>query len=439
MPDLEQRKGSAMALIPFILFLVLFIGTGIVMEDFYKMPIVVAGGIAAFTAVLMNWKEPFSRKVEVFCEGAGHSNIILMCLIFILAGAFSEVAKEMGAIESTVNLGLTFLPPHLLLVGLFIICCFISLAMGTSMGTIVAVAPIAIGIADHTTIPVAVMLGAMIGGAFFGDNLSFISDTTIAATRTQGVAMKDKFVMNFKIVLPAAILTLIILTIIGIGQTATIDGDTSFNLIKVIPYIAVLIVALMGVNVILVLIGGIAFASIIGLMDGTFSIMEVVGYTGDGILGMANLVIISLIIGGMVEVIKFNGGIDYLLHLVTSRIKSKKGAEFSISALVSAYDVGTANNTIAIMMAGPIARDISDNYQIDRRRTASILDIFSCAWQGVIPYGVQFLTAASMASISPVAIVPYSIYPVLAGVMGIIAILFGFPKAKGTFKEVENK
>lgn len=307
------------------------------------------------------------------------------------------------------------------------------------MGTIVAVAPIAIGIADHTTIPVAVMLGAMIGGAFFGDNLSFISDTTIAATRTQGVAMKDKFVMNFKIVLPAAILTLIILTIIGIGQTATIDGDTSFNLIKVIPYIAVLIVALMGVNVILVLIGGIAFASIIGLMDGTFSIMEVVGYTGDGILGMANLVIISLIIGGMVEVIKFNGGIDYLLHLVTSRIKSKKGAEFSISALVSAYDVGTANNTIAIMMAGPIARDISDNYQIDRRRTASILDIFSCAWQGVIPYGVQFLTAASMASISPVAIVPYSIYPVLAGVMGIIAILFGFPKAKGTFKEVENK
>lgn len=430
MTKLGQQKGSAMALLPFGLFLVLFIGSGIIMEDFYQMPIVVAGGIAAFVAVLMNRKESFSKKIEVFCVGAGNSNIILMCLIFILAGAFSTVAAEMGAIESTVNLGLTFLPPSLLLIGIFVICCFISLAMGTSMGTIVAVAPIAIGIADHTTIPIALMLGAMIGGAFFGDNLSFISDTTIAATRTQGVAMKDKFVMNFKIVLPAAILTLIILGLLGIGQTATVDQDTPFNLFKIIPYLAVLVVALLGVNVILILVGGIAFAAIIGIFDGSFSVMEVISHMGDGIIGMADLVIISLIIGGMVEVIKFNGGIDYLLHLITSKIKSKKGAEFSIAGLVSAYDIGTANNTIAIIMAGPIAKNISDTYEIDRRRTASLLDIFSCTFQGIIPYGVQFLTAAGMASISPVAIVPYSFYPMLAGLMGLLAIIFGFPKGK---------
>lgn len=432
MTSLGERKGSAVALLPFGLFLVLFVGSGIVMEDFYKMPIVVAGGIAAFAAVLMNRKATFAKKLEVFCEGAGHGNIILMCLIFILAGAFSEVAEKMGAIESTVNLGLSFLPPSVLLIGMFIICCFISLAMGTSMGTIVAVAPIAIGIADHTTIPIALMLGSMIGGSFFGDNLSFISDTTIAATRTQGVAMKDKFVMNVKIVLPAAIVTIIILGILGSGQTATIEQDTPFHLIKIIPYIAVLIVALMGVNVILVLIGGITSASVIGIMYGSFSTMEVIGYMGDGITGMANLVIISLIIGGMVEVIKFNGGIDYLLHLVTSNIRSKKGAESSIAALVSVYDIGTANNTISIIMAGPVAKDISDTYGIDRRRTASILDIFSCTFQGIIPYGVQFLTAAGMASISPVAIVPYSFYPMLAGIMGVLAILFGFPRSKKT-------
>lgn len=426
----EQRKGNPSALLPFLLFLAIFLGSGIVTKDFEKMPVVVAGGIAAFVALLMNRKASFSKKVDVFTEGAGHPNIILMCMIFLLAGAFSEVADKMGAIDSTVNLGLTFLPPSLLLVGIFVVCCFIALAMGTSVGTIAAVAPVAVGIADETTISVALLLGATIGGSFFGDNLSFISDTTIAATRTQAVAMKDKFIMNIKIVLPAAILTIIILGVLGIGQTAALGEDTSFHLIKVLPYIAVLIAALTGVNVILVLAGGAIFAAVVGMAYGSFSVMGAMEYMGDGMLDMANLVIIAIIIGGMAEVIRYNGGIDYLLHVLTRNIRSKKGAELSISGLVSVYDVGTANNTIAIIMAGPLARDISDNYAVDRRRTASLLDIFSCTFQGILPYGAQYLAAAKAASISPAAILPYAFYPILAGVIGILAILLGFPKSK---------
>ncbi|MGG1664061.1 Na+/H+ antiporter NhaC family protein [Brevibacillus sp. NRS-1366] len=430
------KVGNSMALLPLLLFLVLFIGTGILTKDISNMPLVVAAMIAAFAALLMNRKESFVKKVDIFCVGAGHPNIILMCLIFLLAGAFAAVAKGMGGVDSTVNLGLSLLPQNLLIVGVFVIGCFISLAMGTSMGTVVALAPIAIGISEQTNIPVALSLGAVIGGAMFGDNLSMISDTTIAAVRTQGTEMKEKFKMNFLMVLPAAILTAIILGMITVVNNGSLGGEHPYSLIKVIPYFAVIIVALMGVNVINVLAGGTIFAGIIGLMDGSFNLLGLLKLVASGMIGMEDIAIIGLIIGGMVELIKHNGGIDYLLHSITGKIKTKKGAEFAISGLVSAINVGLANNTISILTAGPLAKNIIDEYGIDPRRSASLLDIFSCCVQGILPYGGQLLVAAGLASISPVAIMPYVFYPILIGVIGIISILTGFPTGKKASKPV---
>jgi len=374
----------------------------------------------------------------VFCQGAGNSNIILMCLIFILAGAFAQVAKDIGAVDSTVNLGLSILPSNILITGVFIIACFISLSIGSSMGTIVALAPMAVGISQKTGIILGLTVGAVVSGAMFGDNLSMISDTTIAASRTQGCHLKDKFKTNFFIVLPAAIITAIIFSVITANKGTVLDGNYSYSFVKVLPYLSVLIAALLGGNVIIILCGGIVFSAVIGLYFGTFNIVGLFQSIGKGIGGMTELVIISLIIGGMVEVIKYNGGIDFLLNLIKSKVKSKKGAEIGIALLVSVVDICTANNTIAIVMAGPIAKDIADKYDVDPRKSASLLDTFSCFCQGIIPYGAQLLAAAGIAKISPFAIMKYLYYPYLMGICALIAIIVGLPKFKSVTKVAEE-
>lgn len=423
------KKGNPWALLPFVVFLILFIGTGIVTGDFYKFPVIVAIAISGAVALVMNRKETFSNKVDIFCKGAGNLNVMLMVIIFLLAGAFSEVAKGMGAVDSTVNFALSVIPQNLLMVGLFIIACFISLSMGTSMGTIVALAPIGVGISDQTDISLALSMAAVIGGSMFGDNLSFISDTTITAVRSQHTQMKDKFKVNFWIVLPAAIVTCVILGIATMGENAEVTQQ-SYHLVKILPYVLVIIFALIGMNVFLVLALGIGLAGIVGLADGTYQIMTLVQKIGDGIAGMYEISFLAILIAGMVEVIKHNGGIDFLLHIVTRNIKSKKGAEFGIAGLVGLTDLSTANNTISILIAGPLAKNIADQYDIDPRKSASLLDIFSCCVQGLIPYGAQILVAAGVASISPVSILPFSFYPILIGICGVVAILIGYPNFK---------
>ena len=426
----EPKKGNPLALLPIGVFLVLFLGTGIATKDFYRMPVLVAFLIAAAVAFLPNRKESMATKLEIFCNGAGENNIILMCIIFLLAGAFSNVAKSMGAVESTVNLSLSILPTNLLVAGLFIIACFISVSMGTSVGTITALTPIGIGIAQKTGMPVALIIGAIIGGGMFGDNLSMISDTTIAAVRTQGCELKDKFKTNFLIVLPAAILTIIILTVIASGYQTTLEGDYAYSIVKVLPYLAVLIGALAGVNVFALLGGGALFAGIIGMMNGSFDFFGFMQAAGEGMMGMEDLAMLSIVIGGTLALIKHNGGMDFLLNSIKSRIKTKKGAEFGIAALVSVVDLCTANNTIAIVMAGPLAKDIAEEFNIAPKRTASLLDIFSSCWQGMIPYGAQILSAAGLAAVSPMELLPFIFYPMLMGLCGLLAIAFEFPKFK---------
>ncbi|QTB20786.1 Na+/H+ antiporter NhaC family protein [Lysinibacillus sphaericus] len=424
-----MKRENPWALIPFVVFIILFIGSGVMTGDFYAFPVIVAISISGAVALAMNRKESFSRKVDIFCQGAGNLNVMLMVIIFLLAGAFSEVAKGMGAVDSTVNFALSIIPQNLLVVGLFIIACFISLSMGTSVGTIVALAPIGVGISDQTELSIALVIAAVIGGSMFGDNLSFISDTTITAVRSQGAQMKDKFKVNFWIVLPAAMVTSIILGFMTSGGTAQVE-HLSYNWVKIVPYVLVIILALSGMNVFLVLALGIVLAGAVGLADGSYHLMSLIQKIGEGMEGMFEIAFLAILIAGMVEVIKFNGGIDFLLRLVTRRIKSQKGAELGIAGLVGLTNLSTANNTIAILIAGPLAKNIADQYEIEPKKSASILDIFSCTVQGLLPYGAQFLVAASVAKISPVSILPYAFYPILIGICGMIAILIGYPKEK---------
>ena len=378
--------------------------------------------ISAIVALSMNKKRTFEDKLQDFCKGAGNSNVILMILIFVLAGAFAQVAKAMGAVDSTVNFGLSILPTSILVPGVFIIASFIALSVGTSMGTIVALVPIAVGISDKTGIAVAIVVGAVVSGAMFGDNLSMISDTTIAATRTQGCEMKDKFKMNFKIVLPAAIVTAIIFMILTKGTSIQTLGEYEYSFIKILPYIVVLISALMGINVIFILIGGIVFAGAIGILYGSFDIIGLFTNISAGIQGMSELIIISLLIAGTIELIKNNGGIEYILNKGMKNFKSKRGAELGIATLVSLVDICTANNTIAIVTVGPIAKDISDEFELEPRRVAGIMDMFSCVFQGLIPYGAQLISASGLAMISPFAIIKYSVYPYLMGICALVSI-----------------
>ncbi|WP_394895932.1 Na+/H+ antiporter NhaC family protein [Clostridium paraputrificum] len=417
-----KTKGKVSALLPLAVFLIVYAGTSIIAKDFYAVSVIVPFLISAIVALSMNKKRKFEDKIQDFCKGAGNPNVILMIFIFVLAGAFAQVAKAMGAVDSTVNFGLSILPTSILVPGVFIIASFIALSVGTSMGTIVALVPIAVGISEKTGIAVAIVVGAVVSGAMFGDNLSMISDTTIAATRTQGCEMKDKFKMNFKIVLPAAIVTAIIFMILTKGTAIQTLGDYEYSFIKILPYIAVLISALMGINVIFILIGGIVFAGVIGLLYGSFDIIGLFTNISAGIQGMSELIIISLLIAGTIELIKNNGGIEYILNKGMKNFKSKRGAELGIATLVSLVDICTANNTIAIVTVGPIAKDISDEFELEPRRVAGIMDMFSCVFQGLIPYGAQLISASGLAMISPFAIIRYSVYPYLMGICALVSI-----------------
>lgn len=417
-----KTKGNVTALLPLAIFLIVYAGTSIIAKDFYAVSVIVPFLISAIVALSMNKKRTFEDKLQDFCKGAGNSNVILMILIFVLAGAFAQVAKAMGAVDSTVNFGLSILPTSILVPGVFIIASFIALSVGTSMGTIVALVPIAVGISEKTGIAVAIVVGAVVSGAMFGDNLSMISDTTIAATRTQGCEMKDKFKMNFKIVLPAAIVTAIVFMILTKGISIQTLGEYEYSFIKILPYIVVLISALMGINVIFILIGGIVFAGAIGLLYRSFDIIGLFTNISAGIQGMSELIIISLLIAGTIELIKNNGGIEYILNKGMKNFKSKRGAELGIATLVSLVDICTANNTIAIVTVGPIAKDISDEFELEPRRVAGIMDMFSCVFQGLIPYGAQLISASGLAMISPFAIIKYSVYPYLMGICALVSI-----------------
>lgn len=426
-----KDENSFVGLLPLVLFLVLFVGAGITTGNFTNMPLLLAFIISAGFALVLNKKGEkisIAKKIDIFTVGGGEPTIILLVLIFLLAGAFYSVADAMGAVKDTVNFGLAILPRNMILPGIFMIGCVISFAMGTSMGTVTALAPIAIGIAHQTGIGLPLVLGTVIGGAMFGDNLSFVSDTTIAATKTQGVELIDKFKMNGLIVLPAVVATIVILLLIPVGNATVKVG--AYSIVNLLPYLAIIVAALIGLNVMLVLVVGILTGSVIGLISGSFSVVGLFGFIQRGMGWMENLAIIAIIIGGIVELMKYYGGIGYLLEKINSRIKTPKGGEFGIAALVSLLDIATANNTISIVAAGPLAKDISEQYDIDPRRTASILDIFSSAFQGLVPYGGQLLVAGGLANISPIAIMPYSIYSILMFVCGMLAIFLGIPKLK---------
>ena len=422
------NKPNGTALMPLAVFLCLYLVTSIIVNDFYKVPITVAFLVASIYAVATTKGLSLNDRILQYSTGAANKNIMMMIWIFILAGAFAQSAKAMGAIDATVNLTLHLLPDSLLLAGVFLASCFISLSIGTSVGTIVALTPVAVGIAAKTDVGIPFMTALVIGGAFFGDNLSFISDTTIAATRTQGCQMRDKFRMNMLIAMPAAILVFAYYIFYG-NNVETIAPTGSIEWGKVIPYIIVLVTAIAGVNVMLVLLLGIISTGIIGIAYGAFDFFGWFGSMGQGITGMGELIIITLMAGGMLELIRFNGGVDYILHKLTKKVSGKRGAEFSIAALVSLANMCTANNTIAIITVGPLASDIAEEYKIDKRRSASILDIFSCVIQGIIPYGAQMLIAAELASVSPLNIMEYLYYPIVLCIFAILSIILRIPRA----------
>lgn len=425
-------KKGLFSLSPLLLFLFLYLGTSIIVGDFYKIPITVAFLISSIYALSITPGKLIDR-VKIFSQGAGECNLMLMIWIFLLAGAFASSAKAMGAVDATVHMTLHILPASLLLPGLFIASCFISLAIGTSVGTIAALTPVAVGIASSADVSIPLMIGLVVGGAYFGDNLSFISDTTIAATQTQGCRMKDKFEVNFRIVLPVAII--VMLGYLLLGQDVSIPAVLpTLSFWKVLPYIAVIISAVCGLHVLLVLILGILLSGTIGLIDGSYDLFGWFSSMADGMMGMSELIIMTLLAAGMLSLIRHNGGIDYIIRLLTRRISSKSGAEASISALVSLINICTANNTIAIITSGPIAADIARRYNIDKRKSASLLDTASCITQGLLPYGAQILIAAGLAEeaignkISPISIMPYLYYPMTLGVAIIMCIVFRMPR-----------
>lgn len=420
-------KKGIIALSPLLVFIVLYLVTSIIARDFYKVPITVAFMVASIYAVTISGGIPLRKRIDIYSRGAGTSQMMLMIWIFILAGAFANTAKTMGAIDATVNLTLTLLPANMLLAGLFIAACFISISIGTSVGTIVALTPIASGIAAHTGIDLPMIVAIVVGGSFFGDNLSFISDTTIVATSTQGCRLSDKFRVNSYIVMPVAIMMLIVYLFMGIHTELSHQvGEVEY--LKVIPYLVVLVTAILGMNVMAVISLGILLSGIIGLSYDTFDIYGWLKAMGDGILSMGELIIITIMAGGLLELIKHNGGIDFIIQLMTRRTSSKRGAELSIALLVSLVNICTANNTVAILTVGGIAKKIGDQFGVDNRKCASILDTFSCMMQGIIPYGAQLLMAGGLAAINPISIVPYLYYPFLLGLVSLLAILFRYPR-----------
>lgn len=420
-----MEKGRARALLPIGVFLVSFLGMGIVSGNFNAMPAVVGFLIALTVAFLQNPSLKFDEKVKVIAKGVGDENIITMCLIFLAAGGFSGAVRAAGGVDSTVNFCLSILPSSVAVMGLMLIGCFISLSMGTSMGTIAALAPVAAGISDKTGFSPALCIGAVVCGAMFGDNLSMISDTTIAAVKTQGCNMKDKFKANFLIVFPAAVAALLIFFLITRRAEYVIEGDLEYSLLKIVPYMAVLAGALVGINVFAVLIGGTVLSLVIGTVTGEIGVFEIFTSVGDGVTGMYDITVISPLVACVVALMREYGGIDYILFVIRKRIRGQKGAQIGIAVLTLLVDMATANNTVAIVIAGPIAKEVAREYEIDPKRTASLLDIFASVGQGLLPYGAQLLLAAQAVSAAPFEIMPYLYYPWMMGISALLFILFG--------------
>ena len=416
-----------LALSPILVFMAVYLVGSILAGDFYKVPLTVAFLAASAYAVCITPKLKLKQRIALFSRGAGDENLMLMVWIFILAGAFAKAAGAMGAIDATVDLTLRMLPDSMLLPGLFLAACFISLSIGTSVGTVVALTPVAVGIAGQTGTSLPLIVAIVVGGSFFGDNLSFISDTTIVATQTQGVRMSDKFKANIYLAGPAALIALVLYIILGQGVVA--PSDVAWPAwYKMLPYLAVLVLATAGMNVLVVLLIGIVLAGIIGMASGSFDLMGWMQAMGEGVMGMSELIIVTLLAGGMLALIRHNGGIDWLIRVLTRRINGQRGAKLTIALLVILADLCTANNTIALITVGPVARDIADRYGVDRRMSASLLDTFSCFAQGLIPYGAQLLMAAGLAAITPFDIIAYLYYPIILGAIALLGILFRFPR-----------
>ena len=420
-------KKGLIALSPLMVFILFYLVTSIIAGDFYKIPITVAFMVSSIYAVIIFNGKPLMARINTFSRGAATEQMMLMIWIFVLAGAFAYSAKQMGSIDATVNLTLSLLPPQMLLAGMFLAACFISLSIGTSVGTIAALVPIAAGVADETGLSIAMMTAVIVGGSFFGDNLSFISDTTIMATQTQNCRLSDKFRMNIFIVAPAALIILVVYLLMG-QDTSAPQQIPPVEWIKVMPYLVVLISAILGMNVMAVLTTGILLTGIIGIFTGGFDLFGWFGAMGKGILSMGELIIVTLMAAGILELIRQHGGIDFIIQQLTRRVTSKRGAELSIAALVSLVDICTANNTVAILTVGGITKEVGDRFGVDNKKCASILDTFSCTIQGIIPYGAQMLIAAGLASINPIAILPYLYYPFTLGIVALLSILLRYPK-----------
>lgn len=433
MKNLNEKKGNGLALLPFGIFIFVYLSSGIILQAqgvemaFYQFPAPIAALIGIIFAFILT-KGSLDDKFNIFIKGCGDENIITMCIIYLLAGAFSTVSSTMGGVESTVNLGLTLIPANFITVGIFIVSAFISISTGTSVGTVVAVAPIAVELVEKAGLSLPLALGALVGGAIFGDNLSIISDTTIAATKTQGISMKDKFKANMGFALPAALVTIVLLLIFGKPVSTPEIQEYSFNIIKIVPYAFVLVTALTGMNVLVVLTGGIVLSGLIGIYYGSFTLLGLSQEIYSGFTGMFDIFLLSLLTGGLANMVSNAGGLDWLLYKVKRKIKGKKSAQLGISALVALTDIATANNTVSIIVNGQLAKEISKEYEVDPRKTASLLDTFSCIMQGLIPYGAQLLIAASFTNglISPVQIVPYIWYCMILAVSAILSIFTPF-------------
>ena len=423
----RPRRNGLLAISPLFFLAFTFIGLSWMTGSLSSVPLLVVFLLTAMYALCITRGLTIEERIAQFSKGAGNPNLLLMVWIFVLAGAFAASAKEMGAISETVDLTLACLPSNMLLAGLFIAACFVSVSVGTSVGTIVALVPVATGLADKTGMDLPLIVAAVVGGAFFGDNLSFISDTTVASTRSQGCKLSDKFRVNILLVLPAALITFIIYICMGSGVVDSVAVE-KVEWLKVLPYVVVLITAIMGLNVLLVLCLGCLMTGAVGMVTGSYTFAAWLSAMAGGIVGMGELIIVSMLAGGLLELVRYNGGIVYLIHLLTRRVRTKKGAELSIAALVSLTNLCTANNTVAILSVGRLANDISEKYGVDKRKSASLLDTFSCCVQGLIPYGAQLLIAGGLAQLNPVAIISYLYYPILMGLVALAAIFLRYPK-----------
>lgn len=416
-----------MALSPLAVFLAVYLLSSILQEDFYKMPLSVAFIIATIWGVLLTKGITFKEKIKVLSQGAANNDVIYMVWVFVLAGAFAAIAQKIGATEATVNFTLSVLPSGFLMPGFFLASCFISMAIGTSVGTVVALTPVAVGIASETGVDIPMFVAIIVGGAFFGDNLSFISDTTIASTRSQGCGMSDKFKMNIWLTIPAALLILMVYVLIGRQVSAPVFSEVG-DWLLILPYLFVILSAILGVNVLVVMILGILSSVLFGYFHSGLSVIEMFGFMGEGVDSMGNLIVVTLLASGMLGLVRYNGGIDFLLSRLTAGVKGKRGAQAAISGLVAIVNVCTANNTIAIITVGQLAKDISQKYGLEPRKTASLLDTCSCVMQSILPYGAQVLMAASLANILPVSLIPYLYYPFALGFFVFLSIVFQFPR-----------